>query len=364
MAILNRSDSGLMRLAIDGEAFEAIRSRQAEAVVEPSILIEGSLQEPQLQGRLRVPRAVIYVDAFRQQEQMRSEDLNPPLLVEAMGDTLKPSVGVKDTAKAAAPLSGMDFYRNLQGTFDIRIPGNTWVRGEEMNFEVQGDLKAIKRGEQIDLFGDLNVRRGYFEVYGKKFDFEQGQITFTGGRQIDPRVDFVIAYMFRDADRERQRLTIHVTGRSRQPKLAFRLNEQPVPEKEAFSYLMFGKAPGQLTTAEQTSLEERTGSMAASFALNTLSSAVTRALGNGLGLDMVELSAGKNWKSGNVKIGKYITNDLYLGYQKTFAFDKKEKSIATDKITLEYQILRSLFLQATNQLNNSGFDLIYKKTWK
>jgi len=364
MALLNPSDSGMMRLEIDGEAFEAIQSRQAEAVVEPSILIEGSLQEPRLQGSLRVPQAVVYVDAFSQQQEMRSEDLNPPLLVEAMKDTLRSSVPTEDTTKAPAPLTGMDFYRNLQGTFDINIPGNSWVRGQDMNFEVQGDLKAIKRGEQIDLFGELNVRRGYFEVYGKKFDFERGQITFTGGRQIDPRVDFVIAYIFRDADRERQRLTIHVTGRSRQPDLAFRLNEQSVPEKEAFSYLMFGKAPGQLTTTEQTSLEERTGSMAASFALNTLSSAVTRALGNGLGLDMVELSAGKNWKSGNVKIGKYITNDLYLGYQKAFAFDKKEKSIATDKITLEYQILRSLFLQATNQMNNSGFDLIFKKTWK
>ena len=363
-SILNQSDSGMIRLEIEGKAFEAIHSRQAEAVVEPSILIEGSLREPALQGRLRVPQAVIYVDAFRQHQKRRSEDLNPPLLVEAMEDTLKSTIQIEDTTKRPAPLTGMDFYRNLQGTFDINIPGNTWVRGQDMNFEVQGKLKAIKRGEQIDLFGDLNVRRGYFEVYGKKFDFERGQITFTGGRQINPRVDFVIAYMFRDADRERQRLTLHVTGRSLQPDLAFRLNEQPVPEKEAFSYLMFGKAPSQLTTTEQTSLEERTGSMAASLALNTLSSAVTRALGNGLGLDMVELSAGKNWKSGNVKIGKYITNDLYLGYQKSFTFDKKEKSISTDKITLEYQILRSLFLQATNQMNNSGFDLIYKKTWK
>jgi len=364
MALLSHTDSGMISLDIQGKAFEAIRSGQLEATLEPSIRIEGTLQDPSLKGNLKVPRAVIYVDAFRQQQEVRTEDLNPPLLVEAMRDTLQSINQVEDTTKGPAPLTGMDFYRNLQGTFDIRIPGNTWVRGEDMNFEVQGDLKAIKRGEQIDLFGDLNVQRGYFEVYGKKFDFEQGQITFTGGREINPRVDFVIAYVFRDAERERQRLTIHVTGRSLRPELAFRLNEKAVPEKDAFSYLMFGKAPAQLTTAEQTSLEERTGSMAASFALNTLSSAVTRALGSGLGLDMVELSAGKNWKSGNVKIGKYITNDLYLGYQKSFAFDKKEKSIATDKITLEYQILRSLFLQATNQMNNSGFDLIFKKTWK
>jgi autotransporter translocation and assembly factor TamB len=127
---------------------------------------------------------------------------------------------------------------------------------------------------------------------------------------------------------------------------------------------MFGKSTNQLNTTEQVTLEERTGRMARSFALDRVSTAVTRALGAGLGLDMVELEAGKSWKSGNVKIGKYITDDLYLSYQRTFAFDKKDKVIDADRIALEYQIMRSLFLQATNQMYNSGFDLIFKKSWR
>ena len=87
-------------------------------------------------------------------------------------------------------------------------------------------------------------------------------------------------------------------------------------------------------------------------------------LGNRLGMDVVEISSGESWKSGQVKIGKYITNDLFLSYQQTYAFDKKEKIIEPEKITLEYQILRALFLQATNQTTNSGFDLIFRKSWR
>ena len=356
------SDS--LGITIKGKDFEAVHSGRLEVVIEPSVTLQGTFSEPLLQGDLKIPRALVNVDAFRQGMAVSSEMPNPPLLIEAMEDTLSVTPVKKGQARKRRVPAGADFYRNLKGTFNIRIPGNTWVKGNDMNFEVQGNLKAIKESEQTDLFGTLNVKRGFFQFYGKKFDFEQGEIIFTGGREIDPRVHFVIAYVFRDADRERQRLTIEVTGRTRQPNLQFSLNEQVIEEKEALSYLMFGKSTNQLTTAEQTSLEERTGQMATSFALDRISTAVTKALGAGLDLDMVELEAGKNWKSGNVKIGKYITDDLYLSYQRTFAFDKREKAIDADRITLEYQIMRSLFIQATNQMYNSGFDLIFKKSWR
>ena len=364
MPFLDPTAPDSLYVELRGKDFEALRSGRIEAVLEPSVILRGAFSRPVLEGDLNIPRASVNVDAFRQAMAVTSDDPNAPLLIEAMKDTLSYPAKVEDTTQRAPSLSGSDFYHNLRGTFNIQIPGNTWVKGQDMNFEVQGRLKAIKESEQVDLFGTLNVKRGFFRFYGKKFDFEEGEIIFTGGREINPRIRFTIAYMFRDPDRERQRLTIEITGRTSQPNLQFRLNEQVIQEKEALSYLMFGKSTGQLTTAEQTSLEERTGQMAASFALDRISTAVTRALGNGLGLDMVELEAGKDWRSGNVKIGKYITDDLYLSYQKTFAFDKKEKAIDADRITLEYQIMRSLFLQATNQMYNSGFDLIFKKSWR
>lgn len=355
------SDSLLIE--VNGKDFDAMGSTRLEVTVTPSVTLAGSLAGPSIKGDLTIPRASVNVDALREQMSVKSDDPNPPLLVEALRDTISMETQ-PDTSRQETLLTGSEFYRNLQGTFNIRIPGNTWVTGNDMNFEVQGDLKAIKERELIDLFGTLNVKRGFFQFYGKKFDFEQGEIIFTGGREINPRVHFVIAYMFRDPDRQRQRLTIEVTGRTRQPNFQFRLNEQVIQEKEALSYLMFGKSTNQLNTSEQVTLEERTGSMARSFALDRVSTAVTRALGAGLGLDMVELEAGKSWKSGNVKIGKYITDDLYLSYQRTFAFDKKEKVIDAERIALEYQIMRFLFLQATNQMYNSGFDLIFKKSWR
>ena len=40
--------------------------------------------------------------------------------------------------------------------------------------------------------------------------------------------------------------------------------------------------------------------------------------------------------------------------------DKKTKTINSEKLMLDYQLMRNVILKATNQSTNSGFDMIYK----
>lgn len=362
---LDSEGNNKIQFNLKGREFQALKSKQLSATVNPDIKIEGTLEKPVLKGEVKVVRSQINSDALLARFSEKTDNPNPPLLVEALKDTLQQVSQQTDSLpvdKKKTPK--INFYKNLRGTFDVIIPGNTWVRGKDINFELKGDLQAIKRGETIDLFGTLNINRGHIKYYGRKFDFERGSLTFTGGKEIKPRLDFIIAYDFRSANRELQTLSVHITGNSQQPKFAFYLDEKKLQEKQALSYIIFGKSINQLTASEEVSVEQSAAEMAASVALGQVSNLVNDALQNTLGLDMVEIAGDGTWKSGRVKIGKYITDDLYLSYQQTFAFDKKEKTIEPEKVTLEYKILRSLFLQATNQGANSGFDLIFKKTWK
>ena len=353
-----------LQFRISGKEFRAVNSGRLEAVIEPSVTIAGTMEDPQMKGNMKIIRSQINADAFMKQMSLKSDNPNPPILVEAIRDTAPDTRIDTFLERKVKKDSQANFYKNLRGTFDIEIPGNTWVRGSDMNFEVDGKLKAIKQEEFIDLFGTLNIKRGFVKYYGKKFNFKKGSITFTGGRDINPRIDFIMEYPFRDPDRELQTLSIHISGRVDQPALSFFLNSSAIEERDAIAYIMFGKSFNRLSETESSSLSQNAGKVAQSLALNKVSAALTGALETGLGIDVVEIAGGKTWKSGSVKIGKYITSDLYLSYQQTFAFDKKEKVVKPEKITLEYQLLRSLFFQATNQMNNSGFDLIFKKRWK
>jgi autotransporter translocation and assembly factor TamB len=119
-----------------------------------------------------------------------------------------------------------------------------------------------------------------------------------------------------------------------------------------------------LTKQESSAVSNNTAAIARNIGYNQLSSVLKESLQTSLDLDVVEISGSDTWNAAKLKVGKYVTKNLYLSYEQGFAFDKDSKVLDTETINLEYQILRFLFLRASNQESQSGFDLIFKYSWK
>lgn len=68
-----------------------------------------------------------------------------------------------------------------------------------------------------------------------------------------------------------------------------------------------------------------------------VSSQVSKIIGNKLNLDMIELNTEDNWQSMDFVVGKYITNDLFVTYQKGFG-PNNNNEITPESVTLEYEI--------------------------
>ncbi len=351
------------QLNIRGNKFRLFNSDLLRAVINTNINLAGTPEKPVLSGKLTITEANLNTDMFLKEFGSVSDDLEEPLLVEAREAAERKNLHQATLQHDNDSLS-MDILKNLSGQFDVEIPGNTWIKGKNMNFEINGLVKAVIEKSQIDLFGSVNVKRGYYKLYGKRLDFEEGEVTLTGGREIDPQLNFNIAYRFRDVENILRKLNITVTGRVSNPQLAFLLDGAPIQEKDAVSYLLFNKSSNQLDSQENSSIKGGNLDIARDLALGQLSNVVKDALQSSLGLDVIEISGEDGWAQGSLSIGKYITNNLFLSYQRTFALDKKNKQIEPEKISLEYQLLKTLFLQATNQGANSGFDFILKWNWK
>ncbi|HEX2968342.1 MAG TPA: translocation/assembly module TamB domain-containing protein [Bacteroidales bacterium] len=355
---LSKNDFSLKLKAKD---FQAVESPGMELNFNSDIDLSGTLGNPGFKGSLGVNRSKINIDYFNEALSKKTDKPDLPLLIQAINDTLELPV-VADTAKKQQSFTGTDFYKSLEGELTLDIPGNTWITGKDMNFELNGSIRAVKAAENISLFGDLNVKRGYYKIYGRSFDFESGKITFTGSSEFNPDVDFVIVYSFRDIEKELRKLKLLITGKLMKPDLRFTLDDNPVEEKDAISYIVFGKSVNQLGEGEREKFSGQDVALGA--AVTQLSSALKGVLQESAGIDVFEVTGGENWKSGSVTIGKYITNNLFLSYDRSFDFNKQSKTANTEKIMLEYQILRNLILKATNQEINSGFDLIFRKTWR
>jgi len=342
--------------------FQALKSNRVELNFDTDLKAEGTFENPSFKGYMKINRSRINADYFGTYLTQKTDDPNPPLLIMAMEDT----ISAKDEKLHAQPgsqFSGTEFYKKLTGEAKLQIPGNTWIRGKDMNFELEGALQALKSNENLDLFGTLNVKKGFYKIYGKDFTFNKGVLTFTGGRDINPKIDFTVLYRFRDIDKELRKLSLNITGRLNQPELEFFSDDKNIEEKDAIAYIVFGKSINQLSESQ---LNEISGNdnLALNLAFGQLSNILKETLQRSSMLDVVEITGSDNLKNNSVMLGKYITNNLYLSYEQSFSLDKKSKFLDSEKLMLEYQLLRNIILKATNQNTNSGFDIIFKKSWK
>jgi autotransporter translocation and assembly factor TamB len=336
-----------------------MNSGTAQLNFNSGIGISGSFSRPKMKGDVKINSSRVNVDYFTGKLSQKKDEPNPPLLIQAMKDTVNIVVPEDSTGKG---ISGTDLFKNLRGELIIDLPGNTWVTGKDMNFELAGTLRVVKSSPEINLFGDMNVKRGFYKIYGRRFDFNKGIITFTGGSEFNPELDLEIVYRFRDIEKNLRDLKLTITGKLLQPQYAFMLDNEAIEEKDAISYIAFGKSINQLGEGEKQKMSGE--DIALGVAVTQLSSVLKGVLQEEAGVDVFEFTGGEDWKSGSVTIGKYITNKLYLSYDRSFDFDRQRNTPVSEKIMLEYQLLRNLLLKATNQDVNSGFDLIWKKSWR
>lgn len=349
---------------VRADRFTATNGPQAELVVNSDATVQGNQELVRFGGKMEVERGLIHIDAILSQYGMVADDPNPPLLLKAL-QQMEDSLQVDEIPiHFDKPTEGFDFMKKLTGEFDIEIPGNLWVRGKDMNFELAGNLKAIQESGELDLFGLIEVRRGHYTLYGKRLNIEKGEIELTGGSDMNPLLDFSIGYSFRDSDKQLRKLAVNISGRALNPEITFNLDDQRIEEKDGIAYLMFGKSLAELTQGEQSSVNLNAAEIGRGLALGQLSGLLQGALQTSLGLDLFDIEGDDNWGTGSVTIGKYLTRNLFMSYSREFSLDKKSKVTYPDQLSLEYQIFRWLYLQAISQGNKTGFDLIFQKKWR
>lgn len=331
-------------------------------------------------GSLTIPRAEIYLPALLQLMGQNTPPIQPkPLLVQAMEDreTAEPThltIGKAAAPDTVAPVSTTpdtltkppsNLFNNLRGDLRIFIPRNTWIKNDDMRLELAGDLNLVKQAAYPELFGHIDVVRGQYNLLGKVFVIQSGTVTFNGGKALMPSLAIEAAYTFRDTERLQRRLLINVTGEATAPKLAFSLDEEPLSEGDALSYILFGSRMDALGASSQQNLDQDVdvAGMAQSAAISLLTSQLTKVVGQAFDVDYISYKNNQNTGTGSFVVGKYITNNLFASYERNFgsAIEQNDQ-LAEYEMTLEYELFRFLFLQLTSSPIKNGFDVVFKVT--
>ncbi|HKL71789.1 MAG TPA: translocation/assembly module TamB domain-containing protein [Marinilabiliaceae bacterium] len=348
-------------LAIKARDFYVSQHRNYEIQINSDLSFHDKQGTSKFGGNIKVLRSSFNIDALTEMGGS-TRKLEEPLLIQALkeGKTINTdsTVTLKDTITLKKELpKAPSFMKHLTGSLKLEFPRNTWLKSDDMQIEVYGNLDVVKNSSFFELFGSLGVHRGFYTFYGKKMVIEEGEFIFTGSEEFDPILNVKANYTFRSAEREKRVLTLLVTGKLSDPDIRFELERLEIPEADAIAYILFGQPFDQLNHGGQEGVSD---AMSTRLLSNLVASQLSKTLGKTLNLDMIEIDASDNWQNTTFMVGKYITNDLFVTYQRSFG-ESDENEITPETITLEYEITKRLSVRLLQgKVKESGIDLIIK----
>jgi len=350
------------RINLTAEEFEMANSRKKKKKIDGNINIVKELNDTKFDGEMKVLRSRIFLPFFTGSKSGNENDGNKPILIKELEKARKKndSTLVTSVKTNKDSLFENKVVENVKGKFKLRIPKNTWVVSPDLNIELSGDVDVLKNGNSFELYGTIETVRGKLSVYGKEFSIKKGRIIFNGGVELNPGLNVQLEHMFRGTDRNKRYLELIVTGTAKKPKLSFKVDDNEIDEGNAISFLMFGKSLDELSQSQKSNVKNSSGDLAATLAGNLVAGQLKNTLGDALGLDVIEINGENSWKQTSLTAGKYLTDDLYVSYEKGFG-SSETNELNPAIITLEYALTSFLNFQLVEGNDKTaGFDIIFK----
>ena len=225
------------------------------------------------------------------------------------------------------------------------------VRGAGLVTMLEGsvELSNVPNSLQPRLIGTLRTALGTYKAYGQQLDIEEGVLRFTGPYD-NPSLD-ILAIRPNLA----QRVGVQISGTAQLPVV--RLYAEPdLPESEKLAWLILGRS-GANGGAETAMLQQ-----AALALLGSRRGGGSGNIANKFGLDEVSVrasgdsstggnSAGSGATGATVTLGKRLSRDFYLAYERGLAS-------TVGSLSIFYDLSRRFTLRAQTG-EQSAVDLIF-----
>jgi translocation and assembly module TamB len=200
----------------------------------------------------------------------------------------------------------------------------------------------------LALDGSIDAVRGYASFYGRKFEVEEGHVVFTGSEEINPHLDVTVTHAVADYV-----ISIHLEGTIEAPEICFSSTPE-LPETDILSLLLIGKTTDRLTGAEQGALVNQLQQLAG----GVIASRLEQAIGDRLGIDMIEITPGKTLGTGAISAGRYLTQKLFVSIGRQFG---PEGGL---QVALEYSITPRLKLEVSStEAGGSAVDFLWRRDY-
>ena len=278
-------------LAMRARGFEAMNKKAlARLEISGALDLGGTFKRPVLGGSMTFDRGAVYLSDLSQKQVV---NLNDPEFFNIVDTSLVANRGLLE---ALPPDLDSAITHLRVPSLDVRIGDDVWLRSQEANIKLAGNVELSKLGNQRLESGTLRVSRGTYRldlgVVQRTFQVDSGFVTFYGDPHIPAELNVRATYTVRQANRESGqdvKIVAHIGGTLAQPRLDLTSEERiPLSNTEILSYLVFGQPSFALAGGNSESLRP-----VAAALLPSMGAVLERALADQISfIDYVQVQTG------------------------------------------------------------------------
>ena len=184
----------------------------------------------------------------------------------------------------------------------VNAPHSIFVQGRGVDAELGGNIRLTGPAGSPQAVGSFALRRGRLEILGKRLNFTQGTLTFSGSTV--PYLNLTAESRAADAT-----VTVTVTGEATNPRFVFS-SVPALPEDEVLARLIFGRSMSSLSPLQIAQLAEAAAQLAGVGG----STSLLQNLRNAIGVDDLDVVTDEQGGT-SVQAGKYLNDRTYLTIQ-------------------------------------------------
>ena len=210
----------------------------------------------------------------------------------------------------------------------IAARNSVFVRGMGIDAEFGGDLTLRGTTANMVTLGGFELRRGRFDLLGRRLDFTEGRVTFEGN--TDPALDFTASTTTSDVT-----ASIVVSGRASAPVVSFTSSPALAPD-EVLARILFGRSISTLNASQALQVAQAVATFSGG------GPGVLDQVRRSLGVDSFDVDA-----TGQVGIGKRLNDRVYVGA-------RQGPTANSGKVTVDVDVTRNIRLQGAAGGDGSG----------
>jgi len=308
-----------LRSHLTGSNFEVMATEEYVIRTSPDVRLGFGEGEQFIEGRLDIPYARVVLE----RQESRISPSSDVVIVDEKGERQKRK-------------------SDLVIDIDVDLGEDVKIDAYGLESSLRGDIELKDSpGSLLSATGELQVEDAEFSFYSVELKVTRGRLLFSGGPIDNPGVDFRAVRKV-----ENRMVGVEVNGTAQD--LQFQLFSDPaMSDSDILAYMLVGRSMYASSGGDQSLID----AAASSLGIRGVNR-ITSGLQKYVPIDEIYLDGSTGTEDISLVLGKYITENLFLGYDHNF-FDR------TGELKARYDLGNNFSVETRSSTSSTSGDILY-----